>query len=106
MKTDALVEDFKAGLASKGGYVKTVRTVCKSEWAYELSVVFKDLDSFKAFAGADGVKPLIEKARTHNVRRIQRAPLAALRDSRARNPLLRGSRALIHCDRSGPLKPF
>merc|ERR1719164_307691 len=63
MKTDALVEELKAGLASKDGYLKTVRTVCKSEWAYELSVVFKDLDSFKTFAGADGVKPFMEKAK-------------------------------------------
>jgi hypothetical protein len=63
MKTDALVEEFKAGVAGKDGYLKTVRTVCKSEWAYELAVVFKDLDSFKAFAGAGGVTSLVDKAK-------------------------------------------
>jgi antibiotic biosynthesis monooxygenase (ABM) superfamily enzyme len=31
------------------GYVRANRYVCKSEWAYEVSFIFKDLDSFKSW---------------------------------------------------------
>ena len=27
--------------------------VCKAEWAYEVDIVFKDLDSFKGYMGSD-----------------------------------------------------
>merc|ERR1712217_608253 len=31
------------------GYLGTNRTVCKSEWAYEVAVIFDNLDNFKAY---------------------------------------------------------
>ena len=54
IKADAIVETIKADLASAGlpGYVKTVRTVCKAEWAYEGALVFDSLDNFKNYMGS------------------------------------------------------
>ena len=34
------------------GFVKSVRTVCKAEWAYEVSHIFADLESFKNYKGS------------------------------------------------------
>ena len=35
------------------GFQHAIRHVCKTEWAYELSFVFKDLESFKAWKESD-----------------------------------------------------
>ena len=50
---DAILDGIKPELAKLPGYVKSSRTVCKSEWAYEVDIVFKDLDSFKAYMDSD-----------------------------------------------------
>ena len=49
MKADELVALAKTDLeaAKLPGYVKTVRTVCKAEWAYEIAIVMDSLDNFK-----------------------------------------------------------
>ena len=52
IKADAILADLKPKLAELPGYVKVNRTVCKGEWAYEVDIVFKDLDSFKGCACA------------------------------------------------------
>ena len=31
------------------GFLKVTRQVCKTEWAYEVSVIFDNLDNFKAY---------------------------------------------------------
>ena len=53
IKADALLAEIKPKLAALPGYVKTKRTVCKAEWAYEVDIVFKDLDSFKGYMESD-----------------------------------------------------
>ena len=53
MKADAILDGIKPELAKQPGYVKTKRTVCKAEWAYEVDIVFKDLDSFKGYMGSE-----------------------------------------------------
>ena len=49
VKADELVAQAKTDLeaAKLPGYVKTVRTVCKAEWAYEIAIVMDSLDNFK-----------------------------------------------------------
>lgn len=49
-KADAVVVKMRAALeeAAPPGYAKMVRTVCKTEWAYETAIVFRSLDDFKA----------------------------------------------------------
>lgn len=54
---DAYVRETSAALKAAPGYVKTVRSVCKTEWAYEAYFVFDSLDSFKAYKAS----PLQEK---------------------------------------------
>ena len=62
---DKLLDELKSGLAGMPGFVKAKRTVCKSEWAYEVDLVFKDLDSFKGYMESDFrstvATPLFEK---------------------------------------------
>ena len=53
MAADAILAGLKPELAKQPGYVKTKRTVCKAEWAYEVDIVFKDLDSFKGYMGSE-----------------------------------------------------
>ena len=53
LKADAILAEIKPTLAALPGYVKTKRTVCKSEWAYEVDIVFKDLASFKSYMESD-----------------------------------------------------
>ena len=53
MKADAILDELKPKFAALPGYVKASRTVCKSEWAYEVDLVFKDLDSFKGYMESD-----------------------------------------------------
>ena len=46
---DEHVKQLNAKMIGHPGFVRTNRYVCKSEWAYELSFLFKDIDSFKAW---------------------------------------------------------
>uniref|UniRef100_A0A7S4T1Y6 ABM domain-containing protein n=1 Tax=Alexandrium monilatum TaxID=311494 RepID=A0A7S4T1Y6_9DINO len=71
VKMDTIVKESKAELAQFAGYEKSVRTVCKAEWAYEVSHVFDSYDHFKAFMDSpkrqelsakymESMKPLIK----------------------------------------------
>ena len=44
---------MKQTLKPMPGFVKMVRTVCKSEWAYEGAIVFDSLDNFKSYMGSE-----------------------------------------------------
>ena len=44
---------MKQSLKPMPGFVKMVRTVCKSEWAYEGAIVFDSLDNFKSYMGSE-----------------------------------------------------
>ena len=52
---DALVAQAvaKFNAAALPGYQETQRTVCKSEWAYEVAVVFEGFDNFSAYMESD-----------------------------------------------------
>lgn len=52
-KMDDLVKRANEKLKTVNGYEKYVRTVCKSEWAYEFSLIFGSLDAFKAYDGGE-----------------------------------------------------
>jgi hypothetical protein len=65
---DAYLRAAKGAFSSEGGYVQTIREVCKQEWAYEAQIVYKDVASFEAHAASDslesfldGLKPYIEE---------------------------------------------
>jgi len=64
---DAEVKKVVEGAAQNPGYVKTTRTVCKAEWAYELEVKFDSLDNFKAYMASDWrtnvALPFLEKVK-------------------------------------------
>eukprot|EP01063_Lacrimia_lanifica_P015199 TRINITY_DN22013_c0_g1_i1.p1 TRINITY_DN22013_c0_g1~~TRINITY_DN22013_c0_g1_i1.p1 ORF type:complete len:128 (+),score=65.45 TRINITY_DN22013_c0_g1_i1:49-432(+) len=49
IKMDAHMKKVHEMMKPHPGYVRSTRYVCKSEWAYELSFIFEDLDSFKAW---------------------------------------------------------
>jgi len=53
LKADAFFKDAKKAYAALPGFVKMNRTVCKSEWAYEVEIVFDSLDNFKAHMDSD-----------------------------------------------------
>jgi antibiotic biosynthesis monooxygenase (ABM) superfamily enzyme len=53
LKMDAHMQNVHKQMQAHPGYETAVRQVCKSEWAYELSFVFADLDSFKAWKDCD-----------------------------------------------------
>ena len=53
LKADAIVKSLLPEMEKQPGYLKTKRTVCKAEWAYEVDVVFKDFDSFKGYMESD-----------------------------------------------------
>ena len=53
MKADAIIKGSMPKIASVPGYVSFQRTVCKTEWAYEITAVFDSLDSFKAYEASD-----------------------------------------------------
>jgi len=67
IKMDALVDEVLPKIKTAAGYDSAARTVCKSEWAYEFTVVFKDLDSFKAYDGSEfrekEIVPVLGKAK-------------------------------------------
>lgn len=46
---DAHFQKTNAAMKAHPGYQRANRYVCKSEWAYEVSFIFGDLDSFKAW---------------------------------------------------------
>jgi antibiotic biosynthesis monooxygenase (ABM) superfamily enzyme len=49
LKFDAHVSKIAGMMKAHPGYLRANRYVCKSEWAYELSFIFNDIDSFKAW---------------------------------------------------------
>jgi hypothetical protein len=46
---DAAVRQMSSKMQKHTGYVRVNRYVCKTEWAYELSFIFKDINTFKAW---------------------------------------------------------
>ena len=69
MKADAIVKSMEPDLKAMPGYVKMVRQVCKSEWAYEAALVFDNIDNFKAYMGSEfrekEALPYLEKISAH-----------------------------------------
>mmetsp|Transcript_2791 Transcript_2791/g.4219 ORF Transcript_2791/g.4219 Transcript_2791/m.4219 type:complete len:87 (-) Transcript_2791:58-318(-) len=65
MKFDAAIKEVLPSMQQQPGYVRTSRTVCKAEWAYELDIQFDSLDNFKAYMDGDFRKtvalPVLEK---------------------------------------------
>jgi len=54
LKLDAVVNEIHAKLSAMKkdqakGYMKTIRQVCKTEWAYECTMVWRNFDSFKEY---------------------------------------------------------
>jgi len=49
IKMDTHMKAVHEQMKAHPGFNGTTRTVCKSEWAYELSFIFESLDSFKAW---------------------------------------------------------
>mmetsp|Transcript_26818 Transcript_26818/g.45245 ORF Transcript_26818/g.45245 Transcript_26818/m.45245 type:complete len:130 (+) Transcript_26818:38-427(+) len=49
IKMDAAFSKMNTAMKAHPGYQRANRYVCKSEWAYEISFIFGDLDSFKAW---------------------------------------------------------
>ena len=72
MKADAIVKSMEPDLKAMPGYVKMVRQVCKSEWAYEGAIVFDSLDNFKNYMGST------ERESTVPSQPERRGPLASL----------------------------
>jgi antibiotic biosynthesis monooxygenase (ABM) superfamily enzyme len=69
IKIDAAMKKLGTMMKAHPGYSHATRYVCKTEWAYEMSYIFKDLDSFKAW-------------KTSKVRdQVHTAYLAALKDA-------------------------
>ena len=58
IKADAIVNEMLPVLKKQPGYVKTVRTVCKAEWAYEIEIIFDSLDNFKAMMDSPDTEKL------------------------------------------------
>merc|ERR1712224_158191 len=64
LKVDAILNEAHTQLAkNKGekskGYIKCIRTVCKSEWAMEASFVFNNHENFKAYDESDWRKEML-----------------------------------------------
>merc|ERR1740117_1584943 len=58
LELDGYVNDLRAKLAANRkektkGFVKIIRTVCKTEWAYEVTVMWRSHDDFKAYKESD-----------------------------------------------------
>ena len=58
LKLDALMNDVHTKLSANRaeqakGYVKMTRTLCKTEWAYECSIVWATFDDFTAYKGSE-----------------------------------------------------
>lgn len=49
LKMDAAFAKMNTMMKAHPGYQRANRYVCKAEWAYEVSFIFGDLDSFKAW---------------------------------------------------------
>jgi len=55
---DGLVNELRAKLAANRkdktkGFVKIIRQVCKTEWSYELTVMWRSFDDFTAYKKSD-----------------------------------------------------
>jgi len=56
VQADAMVNGLAAKFSAPDGpkgYVKTVRKLCKTEWVYEICVVFDNLENFKGYMESD-----------------------------------------------------
>jgi len=58
IKVDAIINEVHALLAANRkekakGFIKSQRTVCKSEWAFEFAFVFNNFENFKAYDDSD-----------------------------------------------------
>ena len=53
LKMDAAFSKMNVDMKAHPGYQRANRYVCKAEWAYEMSFIFSDLDSFKAWQTSD-----------------------------------------------------
>jgi antibiotic biosynthesis monooxygenase (ABM) superfamily enzyme len=49
LKMDSAFSSMNTMMKAHPGYQRANRYVCKTEWAYEVSFIFGDLDSFKAW---------------------------------------------------------
>ena len=49
MQLDAHFKKLGSMMKAHPGYLRANRYVCKTEWAYEVSFLFKDINSFKAW---------------------------------------------------------
>jgi len=49
LQLDAHFKQVGNMMKAHPGYLRANRYVCKTEWAYEISFLFKDIDSFKAW---------------------------------------------------------
>ena len=49
MKMDGYVKKLSSTMSGHPGYDSCTRYVCKSEWAYEMSFIFKTPESFGAW---------------------------------------------------------
>eukprot|EP00932_Pfiesteria_piscicida_P001545 SRR837773.11502.p2 GENE.SRR837773.11502~~SRR837773.11502.p2 ORF type:complete len:139 (-),score=53.88 SRR837773.11502:72-461(-) len=69
VKLDEMVRSNISEFKKQPGYVKTVRTVCKAEWAYEVEIRFDSLENFRAYMDSDfrknTVLPMLEKMKPH-----------------------------------------
>ena len=53
-KLDAIVRgDVFSAVRQQTGYVKTTRMLCKSEWVYEVGVVFDSAASYEAYVNTE-----------------------------------------------------
>lgn len=55
---EALRGPGMAAVRALPGFVKVVRTVCKSEWAYEVAIVFDSHSNFENFLASDALAAL------------------------------------------------
>jgi len=58
LKLDVFLNDMHSKLSANKkdktkGFIKLIRTVCKTEWAYEVTVVWRTFDDFKAYKESD-----------------------------------------------------
>ena len=52
-KVDSIVKELVPSLKEFEGFHSVTRDVCKTEWAYEVEVVFDGLENFKSFMESD-----------------------------------------------------
>jgi antibiotic biosynthesis monooxygenase (ABM) superfamily enzyme len=58
-KVDKIVNEMLPDLKGFDGFNSVTRHVCKTEWAYEVAVVFDGLENFKSYMESDKREELI-----------------------------------------------